>query len=281
MKRLGGIVVCVLLLAGACGGGDSKKDEAKRGDELGAARTDESTTTSSTSAGQAPAGGGGTSTTKPGAPTAGASGATTTTAAGSGGGTASSAAKRFATAGNYIVRRTGTASGTSRDGEARLTVDPPNGDDQRTFLSYGDSDTVDQTLRSKSGAIELVHLRTQTPFFAIEFRPSPPVLFAPDPLVVGRTWSWRITSTDGKTTVDGSFKALRNETVDIGGEQVSTTVVEANLTFSGEVAGTSKQTVWGSPAYRLVVKTDDVTDLTKPFPLHADTKSVLTSTKPR
>lgn len=281
MKRLGGIVVCVLLLlVGACGGGDSKKDDAKKGgDPATETATDESTTTSSTASGQAAAGSGGTATTtqaSSGGP--GAAGSPGTTAAGS---PAPSTSKRFAAPGGYIVKRTGTASGTSRDGEGSLRVDPPSGDDQHTFLSYGEADTVDQTLRSKAGAIELVHLRTQTPFFATEFRPSPPVLFAPDPLVVGRTWSWRITSTDGKVTVDGSFKALRNETVDIGGEQVSTTVVEANLTFSGEVAGTSKQTVWGSPAYRLVVKTDDVTDLTKPFPLHSDTKSVLTSTKPR
>lgn len=280
MKRIGGIVVCVLLLAGACGG--DKKDEAEKGDDTVAeTTTDESTTTSSTVAGGGP-GGGGTATTKPGAAgSSNASGATTTTAAGAGGGAASSGTKRFATAGGYIVKRTGTASGTSRDGEGSLTVDPPSGDDQRTLLSFGEADTVDQTLRSKSGAIELVHLRTQTPFFATEFRPSPPVLFAPDPLVVGRTWSWRMTSTDGKVTVDGSFKVLRNETVDVGGEQVSTTVVEANLTFSGDVAGTAKQTVWASPAYRLVVKTDDVTDLTKPFPLHSETKTALTSTKPR
>jgi hypothetical protein len=284
MKRLGGIVVCVLLLAGACGGGDKKDDAKKGGDAAVEAPTDESTTTSSTAAGQAAADSGGTATTKPGsgsgsgATGAGASGGTTTTRPGS---TASSGSARFAAAGGYIMKRTGTASGTSREGEGSLSVDPPNGDDQRTFLSFGEADTVDQTLRSKSGAIELVHLRTQTPFFATEFRPSPPVLFAPDPLVVGRTWSWRITSTDGKVTVDGSFKALRNETVDIGGEQVSTTVVEANLTFSGDVVGTSKRTVWGSPAYRLVVKADDVTDLSKPFPLHSDTKTVLTSVKPR
>lgn len=280
MKRLGGIVVCMLLLAGACGGGDKKDKEADKGGEPAVeGMAPGETTTSSTLAGQAA---GATTTTKPGAtggtPGAAGAGATTTTRPGS---SASSGTPRFAAAGGYIVKRTGTTSAGSADGEGSLTVDPPNGDDQRTFLSYGEADTTDQTLRSKSGAIELVHLRTQTPFFALEFRPSSPVLFAPDPLAVGRTWSWRITSTDGKVTIDGSFKALRNEAVDVGGEQVSSTAVEASLTFSGSVVGTSRRTVWGSPAYRLVVRTDDVTDLTQPFPFHSDTRTVLTSTKPR
>ena len=275
-------VAIALLLVGACGGGDKKNDAAKGGDPTTEAVTDESTTSSSTPGAE---GGASTATTaKPGATpgAAGAAGATTTTKPGSStAATTASGSPRFAAAGGYIVKRTGTASGTSRDAEASFTVFAPTGDDQRLLLSYGEAEFTDQTVRSRSGAIELVHLRTQTPFFGIEFRPSLPVLFAPDPLAVGRTWSWRMTSTDGKVTVDGSFKVLRNENVAVGSEQVATTAVEANLTFSGDVTGTSKQTVWASPKYRLVVQTDDVTDLTKPFVFHAESRSTLTSTTPR
>jgi hypothetical protein len=185
-----------------------------------------------------------------------------------------------------VYARTGKQSVTgfgeqTLDGEGSLTVDPPNGDDQRTFLSYGGNESVDQTLRSRPGLVELVHLKTATRTgTTTEFRPTPPVLFAPDPATVGRTWSWRITSTDGSSNVDGSFKVLRNETLTIGGEAVSTAVVEANLTLSGAIAGTSKQTVWASPKYRLAVRTDDVTDTTAPFASHSQSSSVLKSTKP-
>lgn len=288
-RKITVVAVALLLVAGACGGGDKKKDAAKQGDEMGAAPTDGSSTSSSTPGAE----GGATATTKPGsAPAGGAtssggsgSGATATTKPGSTtAATTAAGTPRFAAAGNYVYQRSGKQTSPLGDqtlaGEGSLRVDPPSGDDQHTFLAYG-SDTTDQTLRSKSGAIELVHLKTQTPYLpATEFRPAPPVLFAPDPLTVGRTWSWRMTSTDGKVTVDGSFKALRNENIAIGGEQVATTVVEATLTFSGDITGTSKRFVWGSTKYRLVVQTEDTTDLTKPFVVHSESRSTLNSTAP-
>ena len=285
-RRIVAVAVGLLVVTGACGGGGKKDDKAEQ-----KGVSDETTTSIVAGEGSTDAGTpGGAGATKPGSP--GAAGGTTTTsprsgASASGSGSTSSASPRFTAPGGYVYRRTGKQAVTglgeqSLDGEGSLSVDPPAGDDQHTFLSYGESDASEQTLRSKPGSLELVHLKTITRAgTTTEFRPNPPVLFAPDPLAVGRTWSWRITSTDGSVTVDGSFKATRTEDLNVGGEQVATTVVEADLRFSGSITGTTKQTVWASPKYRLIVRTDEVTDLTSPFVVHSETSSVITSTKPR
>jgi hypothetical protein len=234
-RRIAAVAVALFVVAGACGGGDDKKDAADdgAGSTSGAAR-DEATTSSTGPAGGVGSPGaasGGTTTTRPGSgsSSAGGAGATTTSSTASKGPT-TVAASKFAAPGSYVYNRTGKRTVTglpeqSLNGEGRLRVDPPNGNDQHSAVDYGDGGT-EQTVRPRAGGIDLVYLKVTQGGASWEFRPSPVVLFAPDPASVGSTWKWRITSTDGALTIDASFKVVRNETVTIGGEAVPTAVVE-------------------------------------------------------
>ena len=169
----------------------------------------------------------------------------------------------FATPGTYRYSSTGrfttSLGGTQeRNGEVLLTVDPPSGTDQRSVRT-GFGRTTEQVLRLAGGDALLVSLRLADQGLDKEVRPSPPGLALPGDASPGRTWSWRAVSTDGKTTVDTAFRALRNEDVTVGTERVPALVVEATLTLTGDVASTSKQTMWVSTARRLVVRQDDDT----------------------
>jgi hypothetical protein len=275
----------------ACGGGDKKKDTAADG---GAASEDGTTTTvpGQTPTGEAGApGGAGTSA---GGTTAsgGAQAGTNTTTAPSGGGPTTTAkagssspstSSKTAAPGRYVYQRTGKQTSPfgeqSLNGQGTLTVNAPNGAEQHSSTVYTESSS-EQTLRHRSGGIDLLYLKVSNQAGTFEFRPSPPVLFAPDPLTVGATWSWRITSTNGALTIDASFKVVRTETLNIGGEQVATSVVEGTSQVSGAFTGTLKQTLWGSEKHRLIVRTDDVTDITAPAAIHSESSSVLTSTRP-
>lgn len=281
--------MAAFVLLAACGGGDKEKDaaeETRQGDETTTSVAGSDTTVAP---GQPAAGAGGTGTTKPrssSGATGGASGGATSTSTSSTlrPGPTTQPASKFAAAGNYVMRRTGKRTVTglgdqSLDGEGRLRVDPPSGNDQHFALEYGDGGTA-QTVRPRSGGIDLAYLKVTVQASSWEFRPSPVVLFAPDPASVGSTWSWRITSTDGSLTIDARFKAVRNESVTIGGEAVNTVVVEGTSTLSGAVNGTLKQTLWGSERYRLIVRTEDVTDTSTPFASHSESRSELASTKP-
>ena len=276
-RRLIALLVVVASVTAACGGGDKKDDGPAKGGETTdstMASGDTTTTTAVGGDGGAPVPGGATGGSAPA--TAGAPGSPTTTAKA---GTAP-AGTRTAAPGRYTYRRTGTRTvgggDSSLDGEGTLTVDPANGNEQHSRTEYVDSST-EQTVRHRAGGIDLLFLKITFSSFTYEFRPSPPVLFAPDPPAVGATWSWRMTSTDGSVTVDGSFKVLRNETVTIGGEPVATAVVEGNLRFSGALTGTSKQTLWGSDRYRLIVRTEEAADFGF---ARWRSNSVLVSTKP-
>jgi hypothetical protein len=286
------LALALAVVTAACGGGDKKKDAA------GDAASDEGTTT--TVAGQAPTGetgapgsgsAGGSAASPGGAPT----GSPATTVAPSGGGSPTTTAKagsspsatssKTAAPGRYTYRRTGdqtTPFGPrSLNGEGSLVVQPPNGADQHSATTYTESSS-EQTLRHRAGGIDLLYLKiaNQQAGSSFEFRPSPPVLFAPDPLAVGATWSWRMTSTNGALTIDASFKVVRNETLDIGGEAVATAVVEGTSQLSGAFTGTLRQTLWGSERYRLIVRTDEATDITAPAAVQSKSSSVLVSTKP-
>lgn len=275
-RKLIALLAVASLAVSACGGGDDEKVQ-------GSSDTTAPDTTTTTTdpgkggdpligspGGSGPAGG----TTSPGAsPTTTAAGAATPTTV------RPTATTRTAAPGRYTYRRTGTRTfggDQSLDGEGTLTVDRPNGNEQHSATSYTDSSS-EQTLRHRPGGIDLVYLKTTTGGFTAEFRPAQPVLFAPDPATVGATWSWRMTSTDGGLTIDGSFKVVRNETVTIGGEAVPTAVVDGDLRFSGALTGTSKQTFWGSDRYRLVVRSEETTDLGF---IKWRSTSVLVSTKP-
>ncbi|MBW3669507.1 MAG: hypothetical protein KY443_09890 [Actinobacteria bacterium] len=291
------IVVAVSVLVAACGGGGADK-AATTGDT----QPGEETTTlppgadaeAQAGGGEVSAGGGaaagGTATTKPGA--AASSGSSGGTSSGGGGGSTATAtpgkggsavaAGKSAKAGRYTFNRTGkrTIPGIgdqSLNGPGTLTVDPPTGSDQRTFLSYNQYDSTEQTVRYGADRVELVHLKLETQAGTFEFRPSPPVLFAPDPVKVGATWAWKMTSTDNRLTLDSTFKAVRTENQSVGGESVATSVVEGTINLSGFLTGTIRQTLWASDRYRLIVRLDETSDLSG---VQSQSSSVLASTNP-
>ncbi|MDP9072074.1 MAG: hypothetical protein M3N68_12505, partial [Actinomycetota bacterium] len=162
----------------------------------------------------------------------------------------------YATSGSVASLLSGSQP---RTGETVLTVEPPAGRDQR-MVRQGPDSVVEQVLRLQDDGAYLVHLGQATMGFRKEFRPEPPVLAVPLPASVGRAWSWRMTSTDGQTTVDASLRVARSEGVDVGGENVPAIVVEATITTGGDVVSTTRQTLWISDRYRLVVQQQDVTD---------------------
>jgi hypothetical protein len=183
----------------------------------------------------------------------------------------------FTAPGRYSYLVNGTRGGqTIKDQPATLTVDPPNGADQHSAQQTQQAKT-DQVLRRQTDGTYLVHLKITFGFISKEFRPAQPVLFAPLPPTIGRTWSWEMTSTDNATTVKGSFKIVRNEAVQVGGESVDTVVVEAELVTSGDVNQRVKSTVWTSPRYSLPVQT---TETTTGGPAPGNSTSKLQSTRP-
>jgi hypothetical protein len=251
------LAVTFALTALACGGGD----DAASTDEVSSTSTTASSKASSTTAAD------GASTSTPGA---GSDGGTTTTSNTGGGPTNGGNAGtgdddsgyQRAAQGTYTFRVDGSFTfGTTKQSlppTARLTVENLNATDQRHTLSSDDSETV-SVFRLAATALRLVSLSTTQSGVAKEFRPDPPVAFAPIPLAVGDTWQWTITSTDGKTKVHQSSKVLRTERRTIGGTAVDTFVVQTTVTISGDLNATTNQTSWVSPAHGIQVRTEQTT----------------------
>lgn len=260
------LVVGVVALAGACGGGDGGEPTSGRAFAPAPERTTTTVATEVLASEQ-------TTTSAPAPPT-------TATANRSLGGlvsgratpttTATTAPARpasgltFTTPGVYRYVTTGTFTSTlgaaqPRDGETTLTVDQPSGPDQHS-VRRGPGRTTDQVLRSERDGHYLVSLRTTDLSLSKEIRPTPPVLAMPADAEPGRTWSWRATSTDGKTTVESSFRAVRRDGVAVGTGRVDALVVEVTIVSSGDVTFTSRQTLWVSEGNRLVVRLEETTN---------------------
>jgi hypothetical protein len=234
--------VALVLLATACGGEDKPSADA----------TPEVTSTSSATPGAKPGGASASPTAKPGQattrpsaggqPSGGTSGAVATT---TGGGTSTTtggagAAQTSTKPGSYTYDLKGKAAGPdgrSQDvsGSSTLTVEAAVGNKQRSSMS-SDQGKTEQDLVHSSGT-KIARLKVTSPLMNIEFRPASPVLAVPQPAPVGRTWSWTMKSTDGKTKADFRGKILGTETVTIGGVRVDTVVFESTLTLSGNING--------------------------------------------
>lgn len=255
-RRFGPAAAGVLaLLAAGCGGGG---EQAATTTSITAATTSTTAATAAPVATTAPTGPSTTATTRPHRATVVPPVTTvpTTRAAAAAGGA-------FTPPGTYRYRSTGTFTSTltgtqDRTGEATLTVDPPAGTDQRS-VRQGLGRTTEQVLRVDAAGASLVSLHLVDTGVDKQVRPSPPALALPAGVAPGRTWSWRATSTDGLTTVDSSFRAVRTEEVVVGDDRVAALVVDVTLTFSGDVASTSHQTMWVDTARRLVVRQDEST----------------------
>jgi len=263
---------------GACCGGDD--------DDAGRASTGATTTTTAGSTAEAS---GATTTAAPSTTAGGRSAATTTASTVATTTTAAGAVPaaglaftppgtyRYTTSGTFTTALTGTEQ---RNGEAVLTVDPPSGTDQRSVrTAFGR--TTEQVLRLAGGDALLVSLHLADQGVDKEVRPSPPGLALPGDAAPGRSWSWRALSTDGRTTVESAFRVVRAEDVTVGAERVPALVLEVVLTLTGDVASTSKQTLWVSTARRLVVRQDDATQGTLGLVTFSGTSSdVLVSLTP-
>jgi hypothetical protein len=258
-RRGAAVVVASLLLAAACGGDDGD-DSAREPD--GATTT--TTTTTTTAAVPTVASSGPAATTTPttsargGPTTSTALPATTTTAAPSPPGLpfTTPGTYRYASAGQFTSTLTGPQS---RNGETTLTVDPPSGSDQRS-VRRAFSRTTEQVLRLDAGGAHLVYLRLTDQGIDKEVRASPPVLALPAYAAPGRTWTWRLTSTDGLTSVDSTFRALRSEVLAVGDQRVPALVVEVVLSLSGDIVSTLTQTTWVSLERRLLLRQDEASD---------------------
>ena len=256
-RRGAALALASVLLVAACGGGDDGDDAAKESD--GATTTTSTTAAASTVPSTGPA-----ATTTP--TTTARGGTTTTTAAPATTTTAAPPAPGlpFTTPGTYRYASTGDFTSTltgpqSRNGETTLTVDPPSGSDQRS-VRRAFSRTTEQVLRLDAAGAHLVSLRLSDQGVDKEVQASPPVLALPADAAPGRTWTWRLTSTDGLTSVDSTFRALRTETLTIAGQRVPALVVEVVLSLSGDIVSTLTQTTWVSLERRLVVRQDETSD---------------------
>ena len=250
------LALASVLVVAACGGGDDGDDVTKESD--GATTTTSTTAAAST----VPSTGPETTTT----PTTTARGATTTSTAAPTTTTTAPPAPGlpFTTPGNYRYASTGEFTSTltgpqPRNGETTLTVDPPSGSDQRS-VRRAFSRTTEQVLRLDAGGAHLVSLRLSDQGVDKEVQASPPVLALPADAAPGRTWTWRLTSTDGLTSVDSTFRAVRTETLTVGGQRVQALVVEVVLSLSGDIVSTLTQTTWISLERRLVVRHDETSD---------------------
>jgi len=269
------LAVITLLSAAACGGDegdDAEVDDTTSTSSLNPSPSSSSSTPAPSSSTPAPASVGPPSTGAPGATTSTTRPRSTPTApttsvpadgtdpvgGGVGGGQAAAAPGRYSytTAGTF----TGPIGGTQRrDGETVLVVDPLAQGRQHSRRQGPGGRAVDQTLELRPDGAYATAVTIVESGFSQEVRPSPPVLALPSPAPVGRIWSWRTTTVDGRSTVDSSFKVVRTEAVPVGGESVAASVIEATITTTGEITSTGRQTLWFAPASGLIVKQQETT----------------------
>ncbi|MCW2606769.1 MAG: hypothetical protein JWO60_1462, partial [Frankiales bacterium] len=170
---------------------------------------------------------------------------------------ASSPASLATRAGRYTYdsRGTVTAGAAPRtvSGSATLTVDRPVRDVQTAVLDGDQGRTETETVLRADGRY-LSRLLLTTPAFSKEFAARPPVLLLPEGAPVGRSWSFTVKSTDGKTTATARNRVLRAEKVTVGGRSVDTRVVETVLALRGNVVYDGTTTTNYAPAQRLAVK---------------------------
>jgi len=287
MHRVAGVLLVVALVAAACGGG-GKHASAKSAAATGNGTAGSTTTSSVVVAGAA------SSTTAPGAKNASGTGKGATAPAGSSATTATTAKSgststakgpQPAAPGTYAYDRTGTSHNSisgdqSADGKVSLQVDPVGSGRQHSVQKSPNS-TREQTVEFLAEGAYFTDLKQSIGNYTKEFTPNPPVLAMAADASAGRTWSWTVTSTDGKTTLTSSFKVERDETITVGGESVPTVVLTVVLKATGDVVLNDTSTNWVSPAKGLIVRTDDTSDGSfSGITFHSQTSMILESTRP-
>lgn len=229
-----------VLLAAGCGGSSTPK---KQADDPVVATT--APGTKAPKPGSSP-GKAGRPATKPSAgSTSGSGGATTAPTQGQPGGAPAGQAVTHTAPGTYTYDAKGTVTaGQTQDtsGAVTWTVDKAVGDRQHSAMKGEQGGGSEQDLVRRSDGTYLARLKINGGGFAKEFRPAKPVLGIPKPATAGRTWSWTMTSTDGKTKAAYSASFVKTETVTIGGTKVNTWVIQSTLKLSGDIDYTVRET---------------------------------------
>lgn len=239
----------MLLIAG-CGGSTAPKRQAD--DPVVA------TTAPRPGSSGKPPGKAGKSVTKPGATAARATapaGATSRTTAP---GSAPSAEATSTAPGSYTYDSKGnvTVGAQTHDasGSQTLKVDKPSGANQHSELGGDRGGGTQQDVVHKDTGTYLARLVINAGGSPKEFHPAQPVLGVPKPQQIGRTWSWSMTSTDGKTHAAYSAKFTRTEVVTIGGVRVNAWVIESTLKLTGDFTYNDQETVDYDPSRLLQVR---------------------------
>ncbi|MCU1691702.1 MAG: hypothetical protein JWM64_793, partial [Frankiales bacterium] len=187
-------------------------------------------------------------------------------------------------AGRYTYDSSGSVTAGAApqrvSGTSTLTVDAPSGSTQSTVLE-GDQGRTETDVVLRADGRYVSRLLLTTPAFSKEFRPSPAVLLLPEPATVGRSWTWRATSTDGKTRVTATKRVVRTGSVAVGGKAVATRVVETTLSLRGDLVYDGTTTTDEDPRTHIAVRTRSKgKGSASGFAFSNDTTSTLRSTTP-
>jgi hypothetical protein len=269
------LVLVAVLLTAACGGG---------GDDDGAASTTSPTASTATSA---PTGGGGEGEAdgEAGAPGAApsatpppAGGAVTEPAGAASGQTASASEGAAAPAapGRYTYDVDGSVTFSGPTGqtqpvppEARLTIDPPDGQRQRAVREATDGDgngTISETVlvyAADGVHLESLKLTTRVGTFSDvrEFRPAEPPLLVPASPKAGDTADFWMQTTDRRITAHVTVTVVGDERVAVAGTPVDALVIDTASTFSGDFEGKTASRGWIDRGRSLTVKEHSESDV--------------------
>ena len=175
--------------------------------------------------------------------------------------------------GTYTTDNSGTSSFGSVPPKSTYTIELlSNGDTHET----GDFDLV---LRWTPDAASVVSLKIAMAGKEFDAPAGAPLLFIPFNNAPPQ-WSWSMTSTDGKTTIQQTASVTGNDSVTVGGTAVPTFVVDSTINISGDITGSVHLTAWIDPVTRLAVKQHIVTHVTLPIVVNSDITSVLESLTP-
>lgn len=276
--------VMILLLVAGCGG---SSHATKKADNPAVATTAPHSTTAA-KPGTKPGA-------KPGQTTApGGSHATASTAPGGSHSTSAPAGKPTAPGstapGSYTYDTKGKATvdafpPSDAAGTQTLKVDKPSGANQHSSLGGDQGGGTEQDVTHRTDGTYLVRLVINSPMGRKEFHPTSPVLGIAKPEQVGRSWSWSMTSTDGKTKADYSAKYVKQEDVTIGGTVVHAWVIESTLKISGDLDVTEHSTTDYDSTRLLDIRhhatqSGKITYQGTPHTFSSDTTSTLRSVRP-
>jgi hypothetical protein len=143
----------------------------------------------------------------------------------------------LASPGHYTYQVSGTAQtafgNQNLDGTSDLTVDRPQGGRQHSVDRRHDG-TTEQTVVARSSGVYLADLHISQQGFDEDFRPASAVLLLPANPRQGQSWSWRMTSTDGKYTMRSTLTvADTNDSATVGGRRLHTVAVKTHSVITG------------------------------------------------